>query len=135
MISRSKKSQTNYFTTSNVVLLKNMKIAVSSTGKNLESRVTEVFGRCPYFLIVEIEDKKIKGFKAVENLSINQMGGAGISAAQAIAEKDLKAVITGNIGPRAVDVFRQFNIQVYKGTGLVKKVLQDFIDNKLSKIQ
>lgn len=63
------------------------------------------------------------------------MGGAGISAAQAIAEKDVKAVITGNIGPRAVDVFRQFNIQVYKGTGLVKKVLQDFIDNKLSKIQ
>jgi len=35
-----------------------MKIAISSAGKNLESKVTEVFGRCPYFLVVEIDNKK-----------------------------------------------------------------------------
>ena len=76
----------------------------------------------------------MKGSEVIENTSVNQQGGAGISAAQKVAEKGVNAVITGNIGPRATDVFKQFNIQVYKGTGLIKKVLQAFIDGKLNKI-
>jgi len=112
-----------------------MKVAVSSMGKNLESQVSTVFGRCPYFVIAEIEKKKIVKIEAIENTSFGQMGGAGISTAQAIAEKDVETIITGNIGPRASDVLRQFNIKVYSGSGLVKEVLQKFIDGKLEKIQ
>lgn len=114
-----------------------MKVAVSSTGKDIESQVSNVFGRCPYFIIVEIENKKITKVEAIENTSAKQMGGVGISAAQTVAEKDAKAVITGNIGPRASDVLRQFSIEVYNGSGCksVKEALQKFIDNKLEKIQ
>ena len=112
-----------------------MKIAVSSTGKELNSHVSNVFGRCPYFIIVEVEDKKITKTEAIENMSAKQMGGAGISAAQTVAEKGVKAVITGNIGPRASDVLRQFNIEVYNGSGAVKEALQKFIDGKLERIQ
>ncbi|MCK4525604.1 MAG: NifB/NifX family molybdenum-iron cluster-binding protein, partial [Candidatus Andersenbacteria bacterium] len=93
-----------------------------------------VFGRCPYFLIVEIEDKKIQGFEAIENTSAKQMGGAGISAAQVVAEKDVDAIITGNIGPRALDVLGQFNIKIYNGSGSIDDVLQKFIDGKLETI-
>ena len=112
-----------------------MKVAVSSTGKDLDCNASGVFGRCPYFIIAEIENKKITKTEAIENISAKQMGGAGISAAQTVAEKGVKAVITGNIGPRASDVLRRFNIEVYNGSGLVKEVLQKFIDNKLEKIQ
>ena len=112
-----------------------MKVAVSSIGKALDSNVSNIFGRCPYFVIAEIENNKIVRVEAIENTSMNQMGGAGISTAQTIAEKDVKAVITGNIGPRASDVLRQFDIEVYKGDGSVKEVLQKFIDGKLEKIQ
>ncbi len=112
-----------------------MKIAVSSAGKDLDSNVSNVFGRCPYFIIAEIENKKITKTKAIKNTSAKQMGGAGISAAQTVAEKDVKAVITGNIGPRASDVLKRFNIEVYKGSGAVKEVLQKFTDNKLKRIQ
>jgi len=111
-----------------------MKIAVSSTGKNLSSQVDEIFGRCPYFLIVEIDDKKVKGFEAIENKSANQMSGAGISAAQMVAEKNVSVVITGAIGPRGLGVLKQFNIQVYSGAGLVKEVIQKFIEGKLEKV-
>ena len=112
-----------------------MKIAISSKEKDLNSEVDNVFGRCPYFLVVEIENEKIQGFEAVENISAEQTGGAGISAAQVIAEKNVNTVITGNIGPRALDVLKQFNIEVYSGNGKVSEVLQKFIDKKLEIIQ
>ena len=111
-----------------------MKIAVSSTDKNIESNVSDVFGRCPYFIIAEIKDQKIEKTEAIENENINQMSGAGISTAQLMAEKDVNTVITGNVGPRALDVLKQFNIEIYFGEGVVKNVLQEFIDGKLKKI-
>ena len=112
-----------------------MKIAISSKGKDINNNLSEVFGRCPYFLIVEIDDKKIKGFEAIKNLSINQTSGAGISAAQMVAGKNVSVVITGAVGPRALDVLKQFNIQVYNGTGLVREAVQKFIEGKLKKAQ
>ena len=111
-----------------------MKIAISSKEKNLNGEVDSMFGRCPYFLIVEIEDKEIRGFEAIKNTSAEQTGGAGISAAQIVAEKNVNAVITGNIGPRALDVLGQFDIKIYNGSGPVNEALQKFIDGKLETI-
>jgi len=112
-----------------------MKIAVSSTGKNLTDNVSDVFGRSPYFVIAEIENGDIKKAEVIENENADQMGGAGISAAQLMAEKNVNAVITGNVGPRALDVLRQFNIKVYYGDGVIKEALQEFIDGKLKEIE
>jgi len=112
-----------------------MKIAVSSTGKNLSSQVDEIFGRCPYFLIVEIENKKIREVETIKNISLNQTGGAGISVAQMIVEKDVSAVVTGNVGPRALDVLKQFKVDVFNGSGSVTENLQKFIEGKLRKLQ
>lgn len=110
-----------------------MKIAISSTGENLTDNVSDVFARCPYFVVAEIENQEIKKTEAIKNESENQMGGAGISAAQLMAEKGVGAVITKNVGPRALDVLKQFNIGIYYGDGAIEKVLQEFIDGKLKK--
>lgn len=112
-----------------------MKIAIGSTGKDSNSKASEVFARCPYFVIAEIKDGKVQKTEIVENMSANQLGQAGVSAAQLMAEKDVKAVIAKNIGPRASDALRQFNIAIYYGDGVVKNVLQEFIDGKLEKFQ
>lgn len=111
-----------------------MKIAVSSTDKNIESDVSDVFGRCPYFIVAEIKDNKIEKIEVIKNEGTDQMSGAGISTAQLMAEKNVNAVITGNVGPRALDVLNQFNIEIYSGEGAVKDVLQGFIDKKLKKV-
>jgi predicted Fe-Mo cluster-binding NifX family protein len=111
-----------------------MKIAASSTGKTLNDSVDQRFGRCPYFLIVEIEDKKIQEFKAVENTAASQMGKAGIAAAQTVAEEEVGAVITGNLGPNAADVLGQFGIKAYKGSGKIKDAVIAFIEGKLNEI-
>ena len=112
-----------------------MKIAVGSTGKGPNSKVSEVFARCPWFIIAEIENDRVQKIESVENMSANQLGQAGISAAQLMAERDVKTVIVKNIGPRASDALKQFNIVIYYGDGVVKNVLQEFADGKLEKFQ
>jgi len=111
-----------------------MKIAISSTGKTLESDVDARFGRCAYFLIVEIENKKVKNVKAIENTAKAQMGGAGITAGEIVANEKVNAVITTNLGPRAFSVFDQFGIKVYFGQGKIKNVVQDLISDKLTEM-
>jgi len=111
-----------------------MKIAISSTGNNLESEVDSRFGRCNYFLIVEIKDNKIKDFKAIENTAKEQMGGAGIMAGEIVAKQKVDAIITVNLGPRAFSVFEQFKINIYQGEGKINKVIQDFLDKKLKEL-
>jgi len=111
-----------------------MKIAISSEGNNLESNADVKFGRCNFFLIVEIENEKIKGFKAIENTAKDQMGGAGITAGEIIAKEKVDAVISANVGPRAFSIFKQFNIKVFHGEGEIKQAIQDLIDKKLEEI-
>lgn len=108
-----------------------MKIAISSTGKTLNDSVSDAFARCPYFLIAEIKDNKILNTETIENISANQLGQAGTSAAQLMAEKNINAIIAKNIGPRALDALKQFNVKIYSGDGIIKDVLQKFTDNKL----
>jgi predicted Fe-Mo cluster-binding NifX family protein len=110
-----------------------IKVAISAKENNLEGEIGDVFGRSPYFVIAEIENGEMKKTEIIENKNANQTGGAGISAAQLMAEKNVNAVITKNVGPRALDVLKQFNIGIYHGEGMIEEVLQKFMDGKLEK--
>ena len=112
-----------------------MKIAISASGNSLESEIDMRFGRCPYFIFVELEGKEIKGHEIIENTSANQTGGVGITSAELVAKKGAQAVLTGNVGPRAFSVFSQFNIDVYQVSGKVIDAVKAFADGKLKKIQ
>jgi len=111
-----------------------MKIAISSTGKTLESEIDPRFGRCTYFLIVKIEDKKIKEVKVIENTAKAQLGGAGITAGEIVANQKVDSIITTNLGPRAFSVFEQFGIKIYSGKGKIKQVISEFIKGNLKKL-
>lgn len=116
---------------------KKLKIAVSSTGKGLNARVDFRFGRAPFFVIVEIENKKIKTHKTILNPNALKGQGAGIATAQLIANEGVDVVITsGGLGPNAFRVLRQLKILVYKYKGVqdVKSVIQKYLDGKLEKI-
>ena len=101
-----------------------MKIAVSSSGKNLDSQVDPRFGRCAYFVIVETGDMS---FEAFDNENIALGGGAGIQSAQFVGSKGAKAVITGNCGPNAVQTLSVSRIDVFVGnTGTVREVIEKY---------
>jgi predicted Fe-Mo cluster-binding NifX family protein len=107
-----------------------MKIAVSSSGKDLDSLVDPRFGRCAYFLLVETDDMS---FEVFDNQSIASGGGAGIQSAQFISSKGAKAVITGNCGPNAVKTLAAAGIEVFlENTGIVREVLQKFKNGELT---
>jgi len=52
-----------------------MKVAISSSGKDLDSQIDPNFGRCPYYLIVETDDMS---FEALDNESVALELGAGV---------------------------------------------------------
>ena len=107
-----------------------MKIAVSSSGKNLDSLIDPRFGRCAYFLLVETDDMN---FEVFDNQSIASGGGAGIQSAQFISSKGATAVITGNCGPNAVQTLAAAGIEVFLGnTGIVREVLQKYKNGELT---
>jgi len=110
-----------------------MKIAISTSENNLKGEVSELFGRCPYFVIVEIDDQKVVNTEIIKNDSEKQMSGAGVSTSRLIAEKEVEAVITGNVGPRAKEILDQFNIQIYLDRGKIEDAINDYINGKLEK--
>jgi predicted Fe-Mo cluster-binding NifX family protein/ferredoxin len=101
-----------------------MKIAVTASGATLESPLDPRFGRCPYFLIVETEDLR---FEAVGNPNVSRDSGAGIQAAQLVADKGARFVLTGNCGPNAYQTLSAAGLGVIVGcSGTVRDVVENF---------
>jgi len=106
-----------------------MKIAVSSSGRDLDSQVDPRFGRCAYFVIVETDDMS---FEAFDNENIALGGGAGIQSAQFVASKGARAVITGNCGPNAVQTLSVSKIEIFVGhSGIVREVIEKYIKGNI----
>jgi predicted Fe-Mo cluster-binding NifX family protein len=107
-----------------------MKIALTSNGSDLDAQVDPRFGRCPYFLIVETDTL---AFEAIQNPNSARGGGAGIQSAQLLAEKDVKAVLTGSCGPNAFQTLQAAEVDVHTGVnGNVRTAIEDYKAGTLS---
>ena len=99
-----------------------MKIAVSSTGAEKNSTVDQHFGRCPYF---GLYDSETDSFDAAPNRAQLLSGGAGIQSTQLLVDRGIDTVLTGNVGPKALQALQAAKITVITGvTGVVAKALQ-----------
>jgi len=107
-----------------------MKIAISATGVSMDDQVDARLGRAQGFLIVDTETME---FHAFENTNMNAGGGAGIQTAQMLSEQDVKAVLTGNCGPNAFQVFNAAGIQVITGvSGVIRNAVEQFKNGAFS---
>lgn len=101
-----------------------MKICVTSQGDNLDSQVDPRFGRCRYFIIADTETLE---FEAIENPNISAMGGAGIQSAQLVVSKQVKAIVTGNVGPNAFQTLQAGDAEVVTdASGSVKEAIEKY---------
>jgi predicted Fe-Mo cluster-binding NifX family protein len=106
-----------------------MKVCVSAVSNSLSAQVDPRFGRSPYLIIVDSETKL---FEAIPNVASSAMGGAGIQAAQTIASKGVKVLITGNVGPNAFQALSAAGIEIVTGaSGTVDEVVQKYKRSEL----
>jgi predicted Fe-Mo cluster-binding NifX family protein len=110
-----------------------LKICITSQGDNLDSQVDPRFGRCQYFIIVNIENLE---FEVIQNPNVEAMGGAGIQSGQLVAGKQAKAVLTGNVGPNAFQTLQAAGIEVVTGvTGTVREAMKRYKKGELKSAQ
>jgi predicted Fe-Mo cluster-binding NifX family protein len=106
-----------------------MKIVISSNGPSLDSEVDPRFGRCQYFLVVDLDDMS---FEALPNENLARGSGVGIQSAKLVADRGIKAVLTGNIGPNAYDVLGEVGVEVITGvSGVVREKAQQYKNGEL----
>jgi len=86
-----------------------MKIAISVTAAGETATLEMRFGRCPYFAVYDSESKEFEWF---ENAGIKATSGAGTGAAQALINRNVDIVISGQFGPKAVQVLEAAKIKM-----------------------
>jgi predicted Fe-Mo cluster-binding NifX family protein len=107
-----------------------MKIAVTATGEGLDAPASPIFGRSQYMVLVESETMECE---TLANPAISAPGGAGIQAAQFIASQGVQALVTGNVGPNAFQVFSAAGIPVYLFAGSsVREAVEAFAKGELT---
>lgn len=101
-----------------------MKVCVSASGPGLDDPIDPRFGRCQYFAFLDTE---IMDFESVPNASMALGGGAGIQAAQFVANKGVRVVLTGQVGPKAYDVLAAAGIEIVTGaSGTIREVVERY---------
>ena len=107
-----------------------MRIAVTSSGPDLDSPVDPRLGRAMYFVVV---DTDTLNYESHPNPAAQAASGAGIMAAQFLASLGVSHVITGNAGPNASQALGAAGIQILTGiSGTVRQAVDAFKRGELA---
>jgi predicted Fe-Mo cluster-binding NifX family protein len=88
-----------------------MIVAVTASGKTLESEFDNRFGRAETFILYDTDTDTFSVLDNSQNLQAAQ--GAGVQAAQHVVSSGAKALITGHLGPKAAKVIFAAGLDVY----------------------
>jgi predicted Fe-Mo cluster-binding NifX family protein len=107
-----------------------MIIAITAKGNDLQGEVDPRFGRANHFLIVDSENMRFEVVENEQNLSLPQ--GAGIQAAQVVANHRAEVVLTGNCGPKAFKNLEAAEIKVVVGvSGRIEDAIRAYLQGDL----
>ena len=111
------------------------KIALAcEDNQGLDGQISQHFGRCPYYLLVDVEGDEIKKKDIVNNPYYeNHVPGV---VPQFISEQGANVMIAGGMGPRAIDLFSNLGIGVVTGAvGNTGNVLQAYLKGEISGVE
>jgi predicted Fe-Mo cluster-binding NifX family protein len=109
-----------------------MRIAIPAENKDgLDSLISPHFGRCPCFILVDVEGQEVKALTAVDNPFYGNHAPGQVPAFISSQETDI--MLTGGMGHRAVSFFQQYGIEAVTGaSGTVRQALQSYLGGELS---
>ncbi len=108
-----------------------MRIAISADNSNgLDSVVSPHFGRCPYFVLVDMEGQDVTAISAVNNPYYGNHRPGQVPAF--IDSQGATVMLTGGMGHRAILFFDEFGIQPVTGAaGTVRQSLERYLGGAL----
>lgn len=96
----------------------------------MDSDVCASFGRAPYFLFYNSVTKEER---YLDNTAVASQGGAGIRAAQVIADHGVKALISQRCGENAQEVLKKAEVFVYRSIpGTARQNIEAHLNNRLA---
>jgi len=99
--------------------------------KGLQSEMSMHFGRCACYTLVDVEQDEIKNVQVIANPYFeNHVPGV---VPGFMNEQKADVMIAGGMGPRAVQLFQSFGIDVATGVaGKVENVLKAYLEGKVT---
>jgi predicted Fe-Mo cluster-binding NifX family protein len=109
-----------------------MRIAVSADNRNgLDSVVSPHFGRCPCFVLVDVDGCEVQQVDVVENPFYGRHQPGQVPGF--INEQNVDVMLTGGMGGRAIGFFQEYGIQPVTGaSGSVRHSLERYLGGALA---
>ncbi|MGM0370864.1 MAG: NifB/NifX family molybdenum-iron cluster-binding protein, partial [Bacillota bacterium] len=100
--------------------------------KGFKTKLDARFGRASYFAVVDTENDNLE---FIANGAKNASSGAGVQAAQTVADAGVDVLISGNIGPKAFDGLQRTDLEIYSAKEeSIEQVIKDYQANNLTKL-
>jgi predicted Fe-Mo cluster-binding NifX family protein len=104
-----------------------MKVLIPMNSQDKKDIISGIFGRSPFFAVYNTEQKEVE-FK--KNPGGQRPRGAGITAGQFAINENVDKVVVTKIGPRAINVLQENDIEITK-LGENQKTLEELIEEML----
>ena len=102
-----------------------MKIAIATVEKKDSGEVSGRGGRAPYYIIFDENGKLVE---IVSNPFSVGGGGAGVSVAKMLADKDVDICVAGKIGANMVEALEERGVKYIEKTGEIKVALKEVLE-------
>jgi predicted Fe-Mo cluster-binding NifX family protein len=112
-----------------------MRIAIATDNNNgLDSLVSPHFGRCPCYILVDVEGQEVKAVTVVDNPYYGNHAPGQVPVF--IHSQGANVMLAGGMGRRAADFFQQYGIEVATGaSGTVRQALQSYLVGELRGVE
>jgi predicted Fe-Mo cluster-binding NifX family protein len=112
-----------------------MRFAISADDpKGLESVVSPHFGRCPHYILVDVDGHEVKTVNVVDNPYYGQHSPGVVPGF--IHSQGANVMLAGGMGRRAIAFFEQLGIEAVTGaSGTVRRALELYLGGQLRGVQ
>lgn len=112
-----------------------MRIAISADDRGgLDSVVSPHFGRCPHYILADVEGQEVQAVQAVDNPYHGRHAPGQVPGF--IRSQGVHVMLTGGMGRRAIGLFEQYGIEaVTAASGTVRHALERYLGGQLQGAQ